>query len=179
MVYLTAPLPLPIGITIKPISRTRAASSQLRLAMRVLKIYVLPMMRYPVTVLHYTPTLLRCSLPLILLSSVFDTIPSPTCATFPDYVTTLPMWERAILVHAMEKPIATPLYQLVLQRMLPSWSSATKVPLKIIVPSVGYLALSRKSFYACKGIARGHPMHSELKGKDGRISLLLPFASGP
>jgi hypothetical protein len=108
MVYLTAPLPLPIGITIKPISRTRAASSQLRLAMRLSKIYVLPMMRYPVTVLQYTPTPLRCSLPFIPLGSVFDTRLSSTCATFPDYVTTLPMWERALLVHAMEKPIATP-----------------------------------------------------------------------
>jgi hypothetical protein len=47
---------------------------------------------------------------------MLDTNRHPTRATFADYVTTLPMWDRELLVHAMEKPLATPFYQLLLQK---------------------------------------------------------------
>jgi hypothetical protein len=109
---------------------------------------------------HYAPTLVRWALPLIVPGSMFDKISSSTYASFADHVTTLPIGERTLLVHAMEKPIAAPLYQLVLRRMLPSWSSAMKVPLTIMVPMVGYLALTRK-FYRDAYITRGSPMHSD------------------
>jgi hypothetical protein len=95
-----------------------------------------------ITIPHYAPTLLRCALPLVLFGFVFDTIPSPTSVTLAVYVTTLPMWERAFLVYAMKKPIAAPLYQLVLQRMLfPSYRrsivsvSATKDVTPVLVIS--------------------------------------------
>jgi hypothetical protein len=73
----------------------------------------------PITVLREIPILLRCSLPPIPPYCVLVTISSQACATYADYVTTLLMWEQQdLLVHAMKKPIATSLYQLLQQNMM-------------------------------------------------------------
>jgi hypothetical protein len=111
------------------------------------------------TVLLETPTLLRCSLPPMSPDFVLATIRSPICATFADYVMTLPMWEQDLLIHAMEKPLAT-FINCRNKRMLPSWSSAMAVPLPIMAPSGRYLALTRKSYADAKASHEA----AELKG---------------
>jgi hypothetical protein len=62
----------------------------------------------PVTVLREPPALLRCSLLPIPADSVLDTIRTLSRTTFADYV----MADVDLLVHAMEKPLATLLYEL-------------------------------------------------------------------
>jgi hypothetical protein len=67
----------------------------------------------PITVLLKTPTLLRCSIPPGLHEPVPDAIRPPICATFADYVMTLPQCERDLLSKATEDPCPdTPLYHL-------------------------------------------------------------------
>jgi hypothetical protein len=56
----------------------------------------------PVTVLLDTPTLLRCSIPPMPLEPAHDAVRAPINATFADYVTNLPLWERDLLAHATE-----------------------------------------------------------------------------
>lgn len=104
-----------------------------------------------------TPTRLRCSLPS---DSVFDMTHSPTCATIADYVTTLPTWERDLLVLAIEKPLATPLYQRLLPKNATLLVAVMAVP--FMAPSVRYSALTR-----------GYPMHSYRTERYGRISQFL------
>jgi hypothetical protein len=70
------------------------------------------------------------------------------------------MWERGLIVHAMEKPLVTSLYQLLLQK------DAT-----LLVVSDGgvinddgsfgwVLGTDQEVLWECKGIARGYSMHS-------------------
>jgi hypothetical protein len=78
----------------------------------------------PIAVLLETPNLRRCSLP---------PIPYPIRLVLHYYIATLPMWECDLLVHAIDKALATPLYEFLLQfllqedTMLPPLSSVTMV----------------------------------------------------
>jgi hypothetical protein len=56
----------------------------------------------PVTVVLETPTLLRCSIPPMPTEPVHDTAQSTICATFDEYIATLPRWERDLLVYVAE-----------------------------------------------------------------------------
>jgi hypothetical protein len=56
----------------------------------------------PVTVLCETPTLLRCSIPPSPPEPVQNAVQTPICATFTDYLATLPLWERDLIKHNLE-----------------------------------------------------------------------------
>jgi hypothetical protein len=110
----------------------------------------------PVAVLRETPTLLRCSLPP---NSVLAKQRSPTCAAVADCVTTLPMWERDILVYAMERPLATLLYNLLLQKNATLLVLSDGGAFKHYGPFGSVLGTEQKVLWECKGNARDYQMH--------------------
>jgi hypothetical protein len=107
-------------------------------------IHVIPSMWYPLR----SFARLHCSLPTVLPDAVLDILRSPSCATFAGLATTLPMWKQDLLGHAMKKPLATPLYGLLLQTTLVGVSGG--VALTIMAPSVGCFALTTKSYRNAK-----------------------------
>jgi hypothetical protein len=91
----------------------------------------------PITVLFDTPTLLRCSLPPGLREPVPDTIRPPICATFTDYITTLPQWEGISLPKQRRTHFLTPHSTNYCNRG-PStyWSPVTAATKRITAPSM-------------------------------------------
>jgi hypothetical protein len=111
-------MPLPLGITIQPRSRTRAASSQFRLAIILFKIHLLPSLRnslrsflgLPRYFVHFRPFHLNpCSVRYLLKRALLY-------SKLALYSLTMLRPTYDLLVHAVEKPLATQLYQLLLQK---------------------------------------------------------------
>ena len=128
----------------------------------------------PVTVLPERSTQIRCSLPDMPTATLHETIPTTMCATFGDYISTLPLWERDLLVNATEEYLPDyPLYQLLQQRNV-----------NILVASDGgheddygsfgwVIGTKDEVICDCQGIARGYPMQSYRAEGYGRMSLFL------
>jgi hypothetical protein len=128
----------------------------------------------PITVLFETTTLLRCSLSPGPHEPVPDTVRPPICATFADYVTTLPQWERDLLAKAMEDPFPdTPLNQLLQQRNV-NILVASDGGHKTDYGSFGWVIGTKDEvIWDCQGTARGYPMQSYRAKGCGHMPLLL------
>jgi hypothetical protein len=83
------------------------------------------------------------------------------------------MQDRNLLVHAMEKLLATPSYQLLLQKD-PTLLVGSDGGAINDYGSFGWVPRTDQEVLSeCKGIARDYTMHSRLTEGYGRISLLL------
>jgi hypothetical protein len=125
----------------------------------------------PVTILHETTDQLRCSLPA---KTVTDTTSPRICATFADYVASLPQWEQDLLVHVKEYVLATPLFE-VLQKQNANLLAVSDggADAALNYGSFGWvLGTDKEILWECKGIARGYPMTSYRAEGYGRISVL-------
>jgi hypothetical protein len=105
---------------------------------------------------------------------VHDTARSTICATFDEYIATLPRWERDLLVYVAEYfcPDSS-LYELLQQSNV-----------KILIASDGghkddygsfgwVIGTQHEVIWDCEGVARGYPMQSYRAEGYGRMSLLL------
>mgnify|MGYP000512119673 CR=1 FL=1 len=118
-----------------------------------------PLDAVPVTVLRETPTLLRCSIPPSSPEPVQNAAQAPICATFTDYLATLPLWEWDLIKHDLESYFPDNSLCELLQTKNVDILGASDGGHEDDYGSFGWvIRTNHEVIWDCEGIARGYPM---------------------
>jgi hypothetical protein len=105
---------------------------------------------------------------------VQDAVQAPICATFTDYLATLPVWERGLIKYNLESCFPdTSLCELLKQKN-DNILAASDGDHKDDYGSFDWvIGTEQEIIFQCEGIARGYPMDSYRAKGYGRMFLLL------